>query len=268
MSIGADIAEVLNELGMVATVSRPGTTSFQEKIEVEVPYRISQPFIREFLAEGGLRYNTRIQSGDILVVSKSGYQYLVMSLLPEGFEDEIIEWTAFLYKCNRKGIVLKQVDTDDWDANYQNTMRWEPVYEEIIPFLLYDKQAFDRAITLQYTWEQFASTSNELYMSGWYEIPTLGRLRIFEEDFSEWKIWSELTTYSIGAKVLDPDEYRLFVSLVNNNTDNHPILDEYDEYEVDPIYWREVKYMDLKIERVDLNRFENVNVFSVAADVR
>jgi len=265
MTIGADISEVLNELGMTVTVYRPNTTSFQEKIEISTPYRISQPFIREFLAEGGLRYNTQIRSGDLIRASQSGYTYLVMSLLPEGFEDQIIEWTAFLYKCNRKGIILKQIDTDDWDQNYQNTVTWEPVYEEIIPFLLYDKQAFDRAITFQYNWEQFASLSNELYMSGWYDIPTLSRMRIFEEDIEQWTIWNSTTVYLLGAKVLSND-YRLFVSLIADNENNDPLYDEYDEY--DEVAWREVPFLELKLERVDLNRFENVNVFSVVADVR
>jgi hypothetical protein len=265
MSIGADIEDVLEELGMTVSVIRPNVTTVQEKIEISTPYRVSQPFIREFLSEGSLRYNTAIQPGDILTGVKTGLSYLVMSINPEGFEDEVIEYVAFLYKCNRKGIILQQVDADDWDQQYRSTMRWEHVYTEVIPFLLYDKQAFDRAITLQYTWEQFASTSAELYFSGWYDVPTLSRLRIFQQDLGTWQFWNELTSYAIGETVLIPDTYQMFISLTNYNTDNNPI--EADEY--DPVlHWREIPYIDLKLERVDFNRFENVNIFSAAADVR
>jgi len=257
MSISSDIALVLDEVGTRVNITRPDGTSFIEKIDLYTPSRVSHPFIREFLSEATFRSSTKIVSGDIIEVVASGLIYMVLSIVPDYFEDEVTENTAFLYKCNKEGIILYGADADQRDDRYRSELRWEPVYENMVPVLLYDKQAFDRAITLHERWGQLAVTSNELYISGFYIAPVLSRLRLFSIPV-DWTIWDSGSTYSLNQTVISDDDYKAFKSLVNSNNE---ILTEISA-------WQEIPYRDMKIERVDLSRFDNVFVYNAIEDMR
>jgi hypothetical protein len=267
MTIGRDIASVLSEVGTTIRIERPGVATFTEKVDVSMPSRVSHPFIREFLAEASLPNTTRMLAGDIFQILISNRFYMIMSLVPEYFEDEITEYGAYLYKCNKMALCLVMVEDEQWNARYQKTPRWVAAYEKLVPVLMYDKQAFDRAITLKEEWSNFAMTSNELYISGHYKMPPLSRIRLFETTVTEYEFWDQYISYPL-QKIILSDDFRAFQSLIVNNLGNDPCesLDELDEYSVEA--WMEIPYRDIKVERVDLSRFENVLVYNATEDLR
>lgn len=97
MSIGVDIASVINELGTTATILRT-PTNLTEKILYEINEISTSPFTREYFLNASFIYNSVIVSGD--VIQFSGITCLVSSKTPDNFEDSTVENLAVLYKCN------------------------------------------------------------------------------------------------------------------------------------------------------------------------
>lgn len=275
MSIGQDIAEVLDELGMTVEVRRPYTDEydwFQERIELSPADSGSSTFEREFSANGSLRYNTQIESGDVLNVAVSGLSYLVLTKKPMGFEDSIIEYSSLLYKCNTFGIVLKQIDGGEWDTSYRVQVKWVPVYRGIIPAIIVDSGQVDPGVSRGVVRNIFNDTTfvaSVVHISGWHNIPPTSRYRVFSiKDFT-WNEWEESLTYSKKEYVLSSD-YRLFRSLIKDNTGNDPLYTSQDDFE-DEYYvkcWQEIPYTDIQIEKLDFTRFENVIVYNAVTDLR
>ncbi len=273
MSIGQDISEVLDELGMTVEIQRPDTDEydwFREKIELSALERTAQPFYREYMVVGSFRYDTQIVSGDVLRVVATGKSYIVLSTHPEGFEDEIIEHSAYLYKCNTLGIALRQTDTGQWDSSYRNMAKWVPVHQRIIPVLFYDVRSFERTGETSLEWGSVTGVLNEVHISGYYNLPPLSRFRIFNLDKEyAWVEWEESISYNKKDLVFSSD-YRLFKSIINDNLGNDPIYTSQDNYEDDYYVkcWQEIPHRDMRIGKADISRFENVIVYAATEDTR
>jgi len=95
--IGPDILEVINELGILATILR-SPINLTERLTYDVNGQASNPFMREFSLAASLIYTSVIVSGD--VVQFGGTSYLVGSKTPDVFEGEVVEYAAILLKCN------------------------------------------------------------------------------------------------------------------------------------------------------------------------
>jgi hypothetical protein len=121
-SIGADIKEVMDELGVTATILR-SPTNITEKITTEADYVSStNPFMQEHHTNIGLNYNTQVVTGDLLQILND--YHLVIAKVPDMFEGEMVEFTAALYKCNVSGAVLLiPVQTQDPDT-FKLTSTW------------------------------------------------------------------------------------------------------------------------------------------------
>lgn len=99
--IGVDIASVINELGVLATVIKEINGSVQtstEKITYEINEQATNTFVREFHLNASFAYNTVINSGD--VIQFEGNSYLVSNKTPDTFENTIVEYASVIYKCN------------------------------------------------------------------------------------------------------------------------------------------------------------------------
>ncbi len=275
MSIGQDIAEVLDELGMTVEVRRPDTDEyewFQERIELTTSETSSNPFDREFLANASFRHNTQIECGDIVRTTVSSIPYVVLTKTPQGFEDQVIEFNSLLYRCNVSGIVLKQIDAGSWASDYTNQAKWVPVYAGAVPIVLASSQQVDAGAVrgvLKQPFGEFENAPNDVFISGWYHVPGLSRFRYFSVKYFPWIEWEESVSYNKKDLVLSSD-YRLFKSIIKDNIGNDPIYTSQDNYE-DEYYikcWEEIPYTDVKLERTDTTRFENVIVYSASSDLR
>jgi hypothetical protein len=104
MSIGPDITEVIQELGVPITVINQitGVETEGEKFDFDDSFFDSATeLIRQFAHAGSLQHNTVAQAGDILDILNK--QYLIITLEPTLFEGQVVTQDAFLYGCNVQG---------------------------------------------------------------------------------------------------------------------------------------------------------------------
>jgi hypothetical protein len=100
--IGIDIADVMDELGVSATILR-SPTNLTEKINTSIK-ETADPFTQEYEFDASFKYNTVIVPGD--VIQMLGTSYIVMNKTGDLFEGEVVEYAAGLYKCNTSSTAL------------------------------------------------------------------------------------------------------------------------------------------------------------------
>lgn len=137
--IGADIAEVINELGVLVTiVNQVGQPT--EKITYESDGSSSRSFYREYALNAEFVYTTLIQPGDVLFFNN--LYYMVAHKTLESFENEPVEYTGVLYKNNipRTALLLSQKQTQD-PVSFAITQDWD-VKETNLFGLLYRTNSY------------------------------------------------------------------------------------------------------------------------------
>jgi hypothetical protein len=123
--IGEDIKEVIEELGTSVYISRPNGVNFLEKIDmVEYP-NSSTEFIRQNFATFTLVHDTRIVAGDIVEVKT--VPYIATRITPSYFEDELVDITATLYRCNVTGTLQRLTETRN-PTTYVTVPTWTAQY--------------------------------------------------------------------------------------------------------------------------------------------
>lgn len=95
--IGPDIKEVMQELGVLATILRT-PTNITEKITYDVNGQASNVFMREFALAASFAYDTVINVGDLIQFNSE--TYIVVHKTPDDFEGEVVEYASGLLKCN------------------------------------------------------------------------------------------------------------------------------------------------------------------------
>jgi hypothetical protein len=136
--IGADIAEVINELGTEVTVLRD-PTNFTEKIMYDMDGSTSRFFYREYMLNAEFTNSTKIISGDI--IQFNGLSYMVAHSTPESFENETVELVSVLYKCNFPDttFILSPVNVQD-PVTFEITQNWS--VKKTRPYGLIYRMAF------------------------------------------------------------------------------------------------------------------------------
>ena len=127
MSIGPDIEEALEDVGVSFTQLHPNIILKTEKLMYKGNAQATKPFIREFFLEATISYNSAINPGCIIKTVASAIPYLVMNKTPEVFEDEVIKHDIVLYKCNVSGEILRISGEAGWNENYEKV----PVFQVI-----------------------------------------------------------------------------------------------------------------------------------------
>ena len=122
MSIGPDIEEVIDELGITATIIR-SPVNLTEKITYDVNEQATNQFIREFLLNVSLRHNSVIVCGDTLQFNSG--TYLVIHKTPDSFEGEVVENVSVVLKCNlpSSSLILKPIESVD-QTTFEVTSGW------------------------------------------------------------------------------------------------------------------------------------------------
>jgi|GEM_PF-4735281 hypothetical protein len=130
MTIANDIKEVLEEVGTAMTLHHPdGSATTGLFIDPTSYPDQSTLFIRMFARRGSIAADSPVQMGDI--VSFSGTYFLVTNLVPETFENAVVENIALFYRCNVVGSVLEYSDNPQYDENYERLSPWKPIAENI-----------------------------------------------------------------------------------------------------------------------------------------
>lgn len=122
MSIGVDIASVINELGTLATIIRT-PTNLTEKIMYEVDEKSTNSFTREYYLTASFIYNSVIVSGDVIQFNSNSH--LVANKTPDNFENSTVENLGVLYKCNLPSTAKVLIPGQTQNATtYEITPSW------------------------------------------------------------------------------------------------------------------------------------------------
>ena len=127
MSIGPDIKEVYEEVGITFTLIRESGDVSGEYLHFHLNRQVTKPFIREFFLESFFAYDTDVQAGEVVKFDTTEDAYLVMNKTPQLFENEIIQYHGVLYKCNVSGELQRPSGEDEWDSNYRKQTTFEVI---------------------------------------------------------------------------------------------------------------------------------------------
>lgn len=161
--IGDDIKEVLEELGTLATIYRFGGSTYQEKVDIEVYPSSSTEFIRQFFATATTSFDSNLLPGDVVQIN--GIYYLATNAVSSNFEDNIVDNTVALYKCNCIGAVKRLTQTRD--ANYIEQLTW-PVIHNQVKALQYEDR-FGNTMEMM-NMMAFVKEQLSLYISAAYNV--------------------------------------------------------------------------------------------------
>ena len=117
MTIGPDIAEALEEVGLAFTILRDTGNVEGEYLDITPPTQVGRPFMREFFSEIMLSYETVVISGDVIELDTSGEHFLLMNKTPDMFENEVIKYDGILYKANVSGELFRPSGQADWSSS-------------------------------------------------------------------------------------------------------------------------------------------------------
>jgi len=155
--IGADIKEVLQELGTTTLIYRTNGSTFSELGDIEAYPEHSSEFTRQFFSLLTLAHDTNARNGDI--IESSGTFYVATNVIPSYFEDGVVDNSISLFKCNVNGVLKRpSVTTDPTDyvqrtvftikapnpssiraLEYENKFNAGPVFAEETQFFLRER---------------------------------------------------------------------------------------------------------------------------------
>lgn len=128
MSIGADICDVLSEVGSAYTIVRSGGNISGEYATYDLTSQATKPITLEHFRRGMLAYNTSVVAGDVIEFTTSSERFLIANKLPLLFQNEVAEYESIFYKCNVSSGELFRPSGERWDPNtYHKETQWESI---------------------------------------------------------------------------------------------------------------------------------------------
>ncbi len=184
MTIGADIKEVFQEIGVPYTIIRDSGNITGEYCDLEVIVDDKSTFFRDFVYVGDLSHDSVLTTGDIIYVTALSCYFLVVSVSSDQFEGSIYMKTAQFYKCNVIGTLFRQLG-EDWDANYKTTGTWTSIKTGVRGVLI-NREFGEIPQNLQFG--QIQTSQLTLFVPTAIDVQPLDRFWITNLDY--WKIES------------------------------------------------------------------------------
>lgn len=181
MTIGPDIDEVLQEVGAAYTILRDSGNITGEYTYALGNSQVTKPFIREFFIEAWLPYNTQAVGGDYIRIDLTGDVFMVMNKTPQIFENSVIKYDVVLYKCNVVIDVIRPIESDDWDSNYQKLTTWRMIAGQQYGLLTTPLYGHDLATDEELGY--LGLEVHELYLPVSLGVQTLDRIRLTSQEF-------------------------------------------------------------------------------------
>ena len=133
MSIGNDIAEVLEEVGSSIVILSSGAAEF---VDIEINFQVTKPLIMSYFKKCTLAYDSTAVCGDIINFDTTGDYYLITTLNSEEFENAIITKQGLLYMCNVSGELLRS-SGEAWNTQtYHKEPAWETIKSDCYALLV------------------------------------------------------------------------------------------------------------------------------------
>lgn len=128
MSIGPDIKEVFEELGMPVTLYKvDGSTVTGEFIDYDDTFhKATTELQRQFALTVSFAYDSQAVAGDIVQLVGFDTYYIVISLKPSYFEATVVILEGYLLKCNVLGRFARQTETRN---GYDLSVTWPTVQD-------------------------------------------------------------------------------------------------------------------------------------------
>lgn len=184
MSIGPDISEVLEEVGIAMTIEDvDGNQTTGEYTYTKPNSQVTKPFIREFFVEAWLVYNTAANAGDYITLNTSGEKYIVMNKSPQIFENEVIKYDAVLYKTNEVVDIFRpsQDESDRSSQTYQLQTIWQSVKRDLD--VLITTSLFGHDLNDDLSLGQISVEKHEMYVPSSIGIQPLDRVRLSYDEY-------------------------------------------------------------------------------------
>lgn len=161
--IGADIKDVLAELGTPITIYKPdGTEITGEFIDYENYFEQSTEFIRQNVYSADLSFDTQTGFGDLLFID--GLWCLVMNLKGTKFEQEMVIQNCFLVETNVLGQFQRRTSTRE---NMEKVTQWPVVRDNVRGLQLEDVRRPVQKVTEELN---VPLINDILYMSRYMDI--------------------------------------------------------------------------------------------------
>lgn len=181
MTIGPDIKEAIEEVGVGITILRDAGNITGEHLEYEPNAQVTKPFIQEFFLESQLNYDTQVVVGDIIQFDVTGDKYIVMNRTPELFENEVILYNGVLYKCNVVLNIYRPDDTGARDAQYHQQTSWSLVKSSVNALLTTPLYGVDLETDLELG--LIGVSDLELYVPSFVNLEVLDRVIISSSEY-------------------------------------------------------------------------------------
>jgi len=200
MTIGPDIEEALNEVGVAIRITGSsgveGTTP--EYIHTIPNSQATKPFIREFFLEGWFPYNTAASSGDLIRMPVTGLRFMIMNLTPFLFENTIIRQDAVLYKCNIDAVLLRPREVRE---NYHTRTVWDVVESSM--WCLMTTPLYGNQLDTEEELGQLGLEVHELYARDVHDIRVNDRVKVSSDQYYrvesiKYRRFDGVTTYELG----------------------------------------------------------------------
>ena len=130
MSVGDDIKEAIADVGSTYTIVRDAGNISGEYGLLEFSSQVTKPLTIESFRRSTIGYDTRAVTGDVVEFDIIGERFLVTNILPELFENAVVQKEAVLYKCNVSSGELMRPSGETWDDpmnQYHKETAWEVI---------------------------------------------------------------------------------------------------------------------------------------------
>ncbi len=141
--IGEDIAEVIKEMGVLVTILRT-PKDIKEYMSYEVDTSTSRAFYQEYVLNASFTFNSVVKSGDVVIFNADRI-YLVTTVIPDTFENSVVENNVTLYKNNfpDTAMLLSPSKVQDPDT-FKITHSW--VEKKVRPYGLIYKTDYNAPV--------------------------------------------------------------------------------------------------------------------------
>lgn len=201
MTLGADIKEVISEIGISVTVLRDIGNITGEYIYGKINKQVTKPFIREFFMEAWLSSDTQIISGDVLELS-DGRKFIVMNKTPSVFEDAIYRYDSVIYKCNVAATLKRPTETRSSDT-YAITTTF-PTIKETVNALI-TESLYGNELDTDEELASLGISSEDCYVSSSVGVERLDRFWISDTEYYQVEVVKKRRFDGVDLIILGED---------------------------------------------------------------
>lgn len=178
MSIADEIRAVLQEVGTAITVIKPGQAPVTEGNYMDDNSHVAHtnPAIRAFFLDVSLHSPTDVSIGDTITWLNGAKKLLITAMLPEMFENEVVEYSASGYLVNSEGAFHNLVtEKPQASNNYQEKKNWVDLYPgETIYGSLMDRLYRSSVMAVANESMDVQLNNLQLFVSSYYQDVAMG----------------------------------------------------------------------------------------------